>query len=188
MIGRANRRWRRGHRHRHDLPGCSTREPALAAKATITGNPVRPTVLAAAASPYAAPAPAGVQHLLITGGSQGARVMADLVPPAIERLEPQPARARLTIVQQAREEDMTRVARRLCAAQRQGRARAVLRRPAGAHRRRASGDRPAPAPRQWPSSRPSAGRRSWCRCRSALDQDQLANADRLAQRRRRRSC
>ena len=42
------------------------------------------------------------------GGSQGARVMADIVPPAIEKLEPR-LRARLQIVQQARDEDLPRV-------------------------------------------------------------------------------
>ena len=47
-------------------------------------------------------------NLLITGGSQGARVMADVVPPAIEAIAPE-LRARLSIVQQARGEDETRV-------------------------------------------------------------------------------
>ena len=50
---------------------------------------------------------------MVFGGSQGARIMADIVPAAIERLEPQ-LRARLTIVQQAREEDIARVTRGLC--------------------------------------------------------------------------
>ena len=83
-------------------------DPPLAAKATFTGNPVRPMVIAAAARPYAAPDIAGTFRLLVTGGSQGARVMADVVPPAIERLAPA-LRARLDIVQQARGEDETRV-------------------------------------------------------------------------------
>jgi UDP-N-acetylglucosamine--N-acetylmuramyl-(pentapeptide) pyrophosphoryl-undecaprenol N-acetylglucosamine transferase len=83
--------------------------PALAAKATFTGNPIRPMVLAAAAQPYAAPDPTGSFRLLVTGGSQGARVMADVVPPAVERMT-QDLRARLAIVQQARGEDETRVA------------------------------------------------------------------------------
>jgi len=45
---------------------------------------------------------------LIFGGSQGARIMADIVPAAIALLEPG-LRARLHIVQQAREEDLARV-------------------------------------------------------------------------------
>jgi UDP-N-acetylglucosamine--N-acetylmuramyl-(pentapeptide) pyrophosphoryl-undecaprenol N-acetylglucosamine transferase len=47
-------------------------------------------------------------RLLVFGGSQGARVMADIVPPAIEKLEPS-LRSRLMIVQQARDEDLPRV-------------------------------------------------------------------------------
>src|SRR3954453_17994623 len=85
-----------------------TLDAALAAKATFTGNPIRPMVLAAAARPYVQPPAEGQFRLLITGGSQGARVMADIVPPAIEQLAPD-LRARLAIVQQAREEDQTRV-------------------------------------------------------------------------------
>ena len=50
----------------------------------------------------------GAFNLLVTGGSQGARVMADVVPPAIEAMAPE-LRARLAIVQQARGEDETRV-------------------------------------------------------------------------------
>ena len=52
--------------------------------------------------------PAGRCSLLVFGGSQGARVMSDIVPAAIERLEPR-LRMRLKVVQQAREEDMARV-------------------------------------------------------------------------------
>ncbi len=80
--------------------------PKVAAKATLIGNPVRPAVLAAALVPY--PAFAGQLRILVTGGSQGARVMSDVVPAAIERLDPL-ERARLIIVQQARGEDETRV-------------------------------------------------------------------------------
>jgi UDP-N-acetylglucosamine--N-acetylmuramyl-(pentapeptide) pyrophosphoryl-undecaprenol N-acetylglucosamine transferase len=45
----------------------------------------------------------------VFGGSQGARVMADIVPPAIERMTPD-LRARLHVTQQARPEDRERVA------------------------------------------------------------------------------
>jgi len=72
-----------------------------------TGNPVRPSVIAAAGRPYSPPAPDGKLQLLIFGGSQGARVMSDVVPAAIERL-PDEARSRLAITQQAREEDLAR--------------------------------------------------------------------------------
>lgn len=90
------------------LPGVLDHEPALAAKTTVTGTPMRPAILAAAAIPYAPPDGVMPLRLLVTGGSQGARIMADVVPPAIERLEPA-LWHRLSLVQQVREEDMARV-------------------------------------------------------------------------------
>lgn len=78
----------------------------LAAKATLTGTPLRPAVLAAAAVPY--PAGSDTVRLLVFGGSQGARVMADVVPAALARLAPS-LRARFAVAQQAREEDLARV-------------------------------------------------------------------------------
>jgi UDP-N-acetylglucosamine--N-acetylmuramyl-(pentapeptide) pyrophosphoryl-undecaprenol N-acetylglucosamine transferase len=80
--------------------------PGLAAKATLTGNPVRSEVIAVAATPYNAPA--DILRLLVFGGSQGARIMAEIVPAAVARLEPG-LRTRLHIVQQARQEDLARV-------------------------------------------------------------------------------
>lgn len=83
-------------------------KPAQTAKCVQVGNPVRPAVIAAM-SPYADPGD-GMIKLLVFGGSQGARIMADIVPPAIQLLAPD-ERARLMIVQQAREEDDDRVRR-----------------------------------------------------------------------------
>jgi len=76
-------------------------------KITFTGNPLRPQVIAAAATPYAALAD-GKLHLLVFGGSQGAHVMAAVVPQAIERLNTD-LLGRLSIVQQARAEDLDAV-------------------------------------------------------------------------------
>jgi UDP-N-acetylglucosamine--N-acetylmuramyl-(pentapeptide) pyrophosphoryl-undecaprenol N-acetylglucosamine transferase len=90
------------------FPGVLEHAPKLSAKGTRTGNPVRPMVIAAAATPFALSDPTGPLRLVAFGGSQGARIMSDIVPPAIERLDPV-LRARLSIVQQAREEDITRV-------------------------------------------------------------------------------
>jgi UDP-N-acetylglucosamine--N-acetylmuramyl-(pentapeptide) pyrophosphoryl-undecaprenol N-acetylglucosamine transferase len=81
-------------------------DPRLASKVTYTGNPIRPAVVEAAATPYSDTD--GPVRILVFGGSQGARVMADVVPPAIELL-PMAVRARLSITQQAREEDLARV-------------------------------------------------------------------------------
>ena len=109
MLGRANR-----FLSRHvsaiatSLPGVLDRDPALSAKTTTVGTPMRPAVLSAAATQYAAPATSEPFRLLVTGGSQGARIMADIVPGAIERLEPH-LWTRLILTQQVREEDMTRV-------------------------------------------------------------------------------
>jgi len=73
-----------------------------------TGNPIRPAVLDAARRAYAPLEPNGKMRLLVVGGSQGARVMSDVVPPAVERL-PQELRDRLVVTQQARGEDLERV-------------------------------------------------------------------------------
>lgn len=109
VLGRANRLLStRVSAIATSLPGVLDRDPALAGKATVTGTPMRPAILAAAAVPYASPDTTGPLRLLVVGGSQGARIMADIVPPAIERLEPALWR-RLSLVQQVREEDMTRV-------------------------------------------------------------------------------
>lgn len=109
VIGRANRFLApRVTAIATTFPGMLDAEPALAAKATLTGNPIRPGVVAAAATPYAAPEIGGPLHLLVFGGSQGARIMADIVPAAVERLEPA-LWSRLRITQQARDEDLARV-------------------------------------------------------------------------------
>jgi UDP-N-acetylglucosamine--N-acetylmuramyl-(pentapeptide) pyrophosphoryl-undecaprenol N-acetylglucosamine transferase len=108
VMGRANRLLApRVTAIASSFAGVLDREPALAAKATRTGNPVRPAVIAATA-PYAGPDPTGTFRLVAFGGSQGARIMADIVPPAIERLEPH-LQMRLSVVQQARDEDVARV-------------------------------------------------------------------------------
>jgi UDP-N-acetylglucosamine--N-acetylmuramyl-(pentapeptide) pyrophosphoryl-undecaprenol N-acetylglucosamine transferase len=109
VIGRANRLLApRVTAIATTFPDVFSGAPALAAKATLTGNPLRPAVIAAAAVPY--PALGDLLRLLVVGGSQGARIMADVVPAAIGRLDPG-LRARLAIVQQAREEDLSRVSR-----------------------------------------------------------------------------
>jgi UDP-N-acetylglucosamine--N-acetylmuramyl-(pentapeptide) pyrophosphoryl-undecaprenol N-acetylglucosamine transferase len=84
------------------------RDPLLAGKTTTVGTPMRPSIIAAAAVKFIPPEAGGPFRLLVVGGSQGARVMADIVPPAIERLEPA-LWHRLVLTQQVREEDMTRV-------------------------------------------------------------------------------
>ncbi|MGA8586892.1 MAG: glycosyltransferase, partial [Roseiarcus sp.] len=81
---------------------------AIEAKVRVTGNPVRPSVIAAAEIPY--PEVVGRRlNVLVTGGSQGARVMADVVPAALALLAPD-ERQWIRLTQQARGEDSSRVA------------------------------------------------------------------------------
>ncbi|MEX2128875.1 MAG: undecaprenyldiphospho-muramoylpentapeptide beta-N-acetylglucosaminyltransferase [Xanthobacteraceae bacterium] len=82
--------------------------PRLAAKAVHVGNPVRAAVREAAARIYEAPVLRGAVRLVVFGGSQGARIMSEVVPGAIERL-PAPIRARVEVVQQCRAEDLDEV-------------------------------------------------------------------------------
>jgi UDP-N-acetylglucosamine--N-acetylmuramyl-(pentapeptide) pyrophosphoryl-undecaprenol N-acetylglucosamine transferase len=90
------------------FPELKGADAALAAKVRYTGNPVRPSVVAAAAIPY--PAFVGERlRLLVTGGSQGARVMADVVPEALAELSPD-ERQWFRLTMQARGEDKARVA------------------------------------------------------------------------------
>jgi UDP-N-acetylglucosamine--N-acetylmuramyl-(pentapeptide) pyrophosphoryl-undecaprenol N-acetylglucosamine transferase len=107
VLGRANRLLaRRVQTIATGFRGLLADDSRLAAKVTHTGNPIRPAVVEAAATPY--PRADGRLRILVFGGSQGARVMADVVPPAIE-LVPMAVRARLTVTQQARDEDIERV-------------------------------------------------------------------------------
>jgi len=109
VLGRANRFLSsRVRAIATSLPGVLDRDPALSGKTTMVGTPMRPAILAAAGVPYAVPEVNGPLRLLVVGGSQGARIMADIVPGAIERLEPA-LWSRLVLTQQVRDEDMARV-------------------------------------------------------------------------------
>src|SRR5436190_17079930 len=109
VLGRANRFLSgRVDAIATSLPGVLDRDPALAGKTTTVGTPMRPAILTAAAVNYDPPAPNGPLRLLVVGGSQGARVMSDILPPAVERLEPA-LWSRIVLTQQVREEDMARV-------------------------------------------------------------------------------
>ncbi|MFN3312792.1 MAG: undecaprenyldiphospho-muramoylpentapeptide beta-N-acetylglucosaminyltransferase [Hyphomonas sp.] len=66
------------------------------------GNPVRTPILEAATTPY--PDTGGELTIFITGGSQGSRIIGEMVPLAIANHIPAPLRMRLKVVQQVREE------------------------------------------------------------------------------------
>ncbi|MGQ3675194.1 undecaprenyldiphospho-muramoylpentapeptide beta-N-acetylglucosaminyltransferase [Xanthobacter sp. TB0139] len=109
VMGRANRMLAgRVQAIATGFPGLLRGDTALAAKEVWTGNPLRPAALAVAGLPYETPQPQGPLRVLVFGGSQGARVMSDVVPAALEKVNPA-LRARLHLTQQAREEDMARV-------------------------------------------------------------------------------
>ncbi|MCB9959564.1 MAG: undecaprenyldiphospho-muramoylpentapeptide beta-N-acetylglucosaminyltransferase [Rhodospirillaceae bacterium] len=75
----------------------------------MTGNPVRRPIAALAGTPYVPPEPGQPVRLLVTGGSQGAKVFSELVPAALAQL-PDSVRSRLKVSQQSRREllDQTR--------------------------------------------------------------------------------
>jgi UDP-N-acetylglucosamine--N-acetylmuramyl-(pentapeptide) pyrophosphoryl-undecaprenol N-acetylglucosamine transferase len=106
VLGRANRMLAKGvTRIATSFEATRLLGPDLQAKAVLTGNPVRSSVIEAAHRPFAKPAPAGAIELLVFGGSQGARFFSEAVPPALARL-PAQVRGRLNVVQQARAEDV----------------------------------------------------------------------------------
>ena len=74
-------------------------------RSLVTGTPVRDTVLSYREVPYVVPEPAGRFLLLVFGGSQGAHFFAEILPRTLPLLS-SPFRWRLTLVQQAREEDL----------------------------------------------------------------------------------
>ncbi len=76
------------------------------ARTMFVGNPVRPGLRALAGSSYVAPS--GQAHLLVLGGSLGARVFSDVVPEAIIALSATVCPG-LRITQQCRTEDLGRV-------------------------------------------------------------------------------
>jgi UDP-N-acetylglucosamine--N-acetylmuramyl-(pentapeptide) pyrophosphoryl-undecaprenol N-acetylglucosamine transferase len=78
------------------------------AKVTHTGMPVRNRVLEVRDRPYPSFTDKRPLSILVLGGSQGARVLSDVVPGAIAGL-PDALRDRVHITQQCRPEDLERV-------------------------------------------------------------------------------
>ncbi|TDL81979.1 UDP-N-acetylglucosamine--N-acetylmuramyl-(pentapeptide) pyrophosphoryl-undecaprenol N-acetylglucosamine transferase [Palleronia sediminis] len=106
VLGRVNRLFAR----RVDMVACGTWPTALpeGVEAVHTGNPVRAAVRARAGAGYIPPGDYPMS-ILVIGGSQGARILSDVVPAALAAL-PEPLRGNLRIAQQARGEDAERVA------------------------------------------------------------------------------
>jgi UDP-N-acetylglucosamine--N-acetylmuramyl-(pentapeptide) pyrophosphoryl-undecaprenol N-acetylglucosamine transferase len=83
-------------------------DPRLAGKVHLVGNPVRPEVLTLREEPYPAFTEDGLLRVLVTGGSQGARVLSEVVPDGLSMLQPA-LRGRLQVIQQCRPEDIEAV-------------------------------------------------------------------------------
>jgi UDP-N-acetylglucosamine--N-acetylmuramyl-(pentapeptide) pyrophosphoryl-undecaprenol N-acetylglucosamine transferase len=105
ILGRVNGLFAR----RVDAFACGTWPTALpeGVEGVHVGNPVRGAVLARSGSPYIPPGEHPMSILAI-GGSQGARILSDMVPEALAAL-PEALRRHLRVAQQARPEDEARV-------------------------------------------------------------------------------
>jgi UDP-N-acetylglucosamine--N-acetylmuramyl-(pentapeptide) pyrophosphoryl-undecaprenol N-acetylglucosamine transferase len=79
-----------------------------AAKTHLIGNPVRDEVLALRDQPYPALDEDGIFRVLVTGGSQGATILSQIVPDGLAML-PEHFRRRLQVTQQCRAEDIEEV-------------------------------------------------------------------------------
>ena len=77
-------------------------------KVVESGMPVRTTIIDQRETPYPELNDNSPIHLLVLGGSQGARVLSDVIPDAIINL-PSYLKARIHITQQCRPEDLDRV-------------------------------------------------------------------------------
>ncbi|WP_207458296.1 undecaprenyldiphospho-muramoylpentapeptide beta-N-acetylglucosaminyltransferase [Azospirillum sp. SYSU D00513] len=106
VLGRANRMLAgRARRIAVAFPEMAAVRDADRAKLVRTGNPVRPPIAARRDAGYAAPSADGPVRLLVTGGSQGARVFSEIIPEALRRL-PGALRARIELAQQCRPEEL----------------------------------------------------------------------------------
>ena len=103
VLGRVNQLFAR----RVNAVACGTWPTELPVAGVHTGNPVRAAVCDKAGAPYIPPGDYPMS-LVIIGGSQGARVLSDVVPAAVAAL-PEGLRQHLRIAQQARPEDLERV-------------------------------------------------------------------------------
>ncbi|WP_037371852.1 undecaprenyldiphospho-muramoylpentapeptide beta-N-acetylglucosaminyltransferase [Salipiger mucosus] len=92
-----------------DIVACGTWPTELpeGAHGVHTGNPVRMAVKERAGAGYIVPGDYPMS-ILVIGGSQGARILSDVVPPAIAQL-PMEVLANLRVSHQARDEDGERV-------------------------------------------------------------------------------
>ncbi len=77
-------------------------------KVQLVGNPVRSEIVALRSQPFPLIGEESVFRVLVTGGSQGAAILSDVVPDGLGMLPPA-LRNRLQVTQQCRAEDIDRV-------------------------------------------------------------------------------
>ena len=92
-------------------PDVQQLKPARREKTYLVGNPVRAEVLTLRDEPFPAYGDDGLLRVLVTGGSQGARVLSEVVPDGLAMLPPA-IRQRLQVTQQCRPEDLDAVRER----------------------------------------------------------------------------
>jgi UDP-N-acetylglucosamine--N-acetylmuramyl-(pentapeptide) pyrophosphoryl-undecaprenol N-acetylglucosamine transferase len=83
-------------------------KPAYRAKTELVGNPVREEVLALRSQAFQPLGDDGFFRVLVTGGSQGASILSQVVPDGLSLL-PKEFRDRLQVTQQCRAEDIEQV-------------------------------------------------------------------------------
>jgi UDP-N-acetylglucosamine--N-acetylmuramyl-(pentapeptide) pyrophosphoryl-undecaprenol N-acetylglucosamine transferase len=83
-------------------------KPRYAGKVTLVGNPVREEIARLGELPFPSFDEVAPLKILVTGGSQGATILSQVVPAGLGMLEPS-LRRRLQVVQQCRPDDIERV-------------------------------------------------------------------------------
>ena len=86
-------------------------KPRNAAKSVLVGNPVREEIARLGELPFPPFDEIAPLKILITGGSQGATILGQVVPEGLALLQPS-LRRRLQIVQQCRPDDIERIRKR----------------------------------------------------------------------------
>jgi len=109
VLGRANRLFaRKVNKIAMSYEICRAVPVDVEDKIVQTGMPVRPEITAMRDHGYPSSGGNSPINLLVIGGSQGARVLSDVVPEAIGQLS-EDLRSRVNIIQQCRAEDLKRV-------------------------------------------------------------------------------
>ncbi|PTR12262.1 MULTISPECIES: undecaprenyldiphospho-muramoylpentapeptide beta-N-acetylglucosaminyltransferase [unclassified Novosphingobium] len=115
VLGRVNRYLAKGvDAIATAYPEVDRLDPRWWGKVHLVGNPVRPEVLALRGEPFPEFSEDSLFRVLVTGGSQGASVLAQVVPDGLAMLPPA-LRHRLQVTQQCRPEDLEAVRARYAA-------------------------------------------------------------------------